>query len=659
MDGGVVLLFTMAVIGSLIAIRQAPPEILLYNADSLWVEDFYRYIFIEGEPWRTWSFPGAPNILDIFIYSVFRFTSTTILGAYISFYLAQLLILFGGVYVLSKSFGDTHRFHLRFSAFFIILYCIGVMVDLGAPPIERPHPASLPFALIVLPAFHHSVIVIIPLFLGMILTILKNRMDACSLLILFVLSTVHILSDNLAIVQQIAPSLASLSVIVCLARNLKKKALMIMGVLCLAMVAAHFLEPIVFPMRFQVPFDFKNLLHDWPQVSAFFRSFYNEYIIFRFALYSYVIIGGFTLSSCWRTSQRRLRPGPSLIGNWPASLFLLLFATTLLPLNFLAIMVIHNYNSRYLLGSVFVLLSFWPFLLASKRMGWAKERAFQFMVPMLGAIILWGGGFPALFKVSFWEMEYYPPIVKCLDENASRYGLKYGMADYWISRLVNIFSREHLRTIQVHSVPMQEFDWAVGKNDFLLAPFNFVVADTAYNLPVISSENLVRYRQPTATFYCDKISVHVYSDGIKAFSPEQIVISLQRSGQVRISPHDLPTLTGAWDGTFLSNGRQAGFLQYGPFITLPAGHYTVTWSVRTNSSTPTPVTLDVMAEGAMMKSKAMKLSNGKGAPNEKKQAVPSLTFELYKKTSQVEWRFLVHEAVEVAIFQVLLTWEKN
>ena len=45
---------------------------------------------------------------------------------------------------------------------------------------------------------------------------------------------------------------------------------------------------------------------------------------------------------------------------------------------------------------------------------------------------------------------YYPPVVRCLDQLAVHYDLRYGVADYWLAKVVRVTSRQGLRVYPVN-----------------------------------------------------------------------------------------------------------------------------------------------------------------------------------------------------------------
>jgi len=63
--------------------------------------------------------------------------------------------------------------------------------------------------------------------------------------------------------------------------------------------------------------------------------------------------------------------------------------------------------------------------------------------------------------------DYYPPVVRCLDSLAQAHDLQYGIADYWLAKLVTATSRQGLRIYPVYEnlVPFTQYaniEWFLG-----------------------------------------------------------------------------------------------------------------------------------------------------------------------------------------------------
>lgn len=88
---------------------------------------------------------------------------------------------------------------------------------------------------------------------------------------------------------------------------------------------------------------------------------------------------------------------------------------------------------------------------------------------------------------------YYPNVVKCVDDAAQKEDLEYGVSNYWDAKLVTMFSKQGVRVLPVYD-NLEPYDhvanenWFTGKD----ARINFFimnhVADTGKYISAIGSE---------------------------------------------------------------------------------------------------------------------------------------------------------------------------
>ena len=63
--------------------------------------------------------------------------------------------------------------------------------------------------------------------------------------------------------------------------------------------------------------------------------------------------------------------------------------------------------------------------------------------------------------------QYYPPVVRCIDDAARRHGLQYGVTDYWLSKLVTALSKNDLSLLATTPrldpfIPFSNIEWFLG-----------------------------------------------------------------------------------------------------------------------------------------------------------------------------------------------------
>ncbi len=140
-------------------------------------------------------------------------------------------------------------------------------------------------------------------------------------------------------------------------------------------------------------------------------------------------------------------------------------------------------------------------------------RFIHFAAPILAAVSLLSIIPAARFTVdeinpahSFsWEHS----LAHCLDENAGRLNLRYGLSDYWNAKPMTIFSKTGLRVNQLHynlyiNYWINNFNWYLGKGD--TPQYDFLVTERL-------NEAAVRFRfgEPSLILMCGSSPVYIYN----------------------------------------------------------------------------------------------------------------------------------------------------
>ena len=89
----------------------------------------------------------------------------------------------------------------------------------------------------------------------------------------------------------------------------------------------------------------------------------------------------------------------------------------------------------------------------------SSRRAYLWGIGTL-AVLVPAAAFLAAPKDRPGLNDFYPPLVRFLDENAAKYGLKYGVGGYWQTKWVNLFSRSR---VSVHILRTVIWSRSFGK----------------------------------------------------------------------------------------------------------------------------------------------------------------------------------------------------
>jgi hypothetical protein len=118
--------------------------------------------------------------------------------------------------------------------------------------------------------------------------------------------------------------------------------------------------------------------------------------------------------------------------------------------------------------------------------------------------------------------DFYPPFVRCLDEVAQKHRLRYGVADYWISKYVSALSRSDLRVVSVtpRLDPFADFtniEWflgGVGARRHEYPEYTFAVLGSMRPTgPGVSEVALTALGAPRAVETCSGFEIRVLPAG--------------------------------------------------------------------------------------------------------------------------------------------------
>lgn len=127
---------------------------------------------------------------------------------------------------------------------------------------------------------------------------------------------------------------------------------------------------------------------------------------------------------------------------------------------------------------------------------------------------------------------FQEPISACLDANRERYGLGWGVADYWNAKLVSLFSRSGLWVNQVAgdgtTYPwINNVEWYLARRGER-SDYTFVLTE---NLDTVGLRR--RFGEPRAKFFCEHIEVYVYGEGFDAALRDAFADELKRPRERR------------------------------------------------------------------------------------------------------------------------------
>ncbi|WP_218814773.1 hypothetical protein [Rickettsiella endosymbiont of Dermanyssus gallinae] len=171
------------------------------------------------------------------------------------------------------------------------------------------------------------------------------------------------------------------------------------------------------------------------------------------------------------------------------------------------------------------------------------------------------------FKV---KLSYYPSFIACIDQALRGYGHK-GIAQYWDANLISMLSKTSLDLVPVSS-NLVAFPNAINLKKFVPA-YSFAIVNTSVLPALRLDEKFIQgvNGQAKKVVVCEDRKILIYpQDTLKVpfFEKKQDQFTWQAA-----------FLPSQFLKSEISDSRQAtekdavGYLTFGPYITLPAGHY--------------------------------------------------------------------------------------
>lgn len=643
----------------------------LFNADSLWIEDYLRDWLVRGIDMRTWLIPGAPNYFpEMLIYGLFRFITGSVYWGFIGFGITKItlcVIIFYGLVSLVSDISRIRR--LRFSILCISLILIFIII-LG----NQYNYFRLPdFWQLFIPAAHGGAILNSLIAIYLILLWLQKPAKSFLLLsLLFLLSLAASLSDMLFVIWFVLPALGAAVILKLLNQISLRSLLWLSSVLLISVILSRIIIVWVFPL--QVVSYRPGLIAGLQSTINFYRILFKENWYHPFVLISYICLTWITIRDllfAWKTRNTNISP-QTLEPQELTKLFLLPFSTLVLPTSFFAMALINRPETQYFTGGNLLAISLWAFLLIMNSSGlklWAKG---WFHVVIISVLV---GYFSFLYitipyplKTYFLIPNPYSELVSCLDSHVKEFNGGAGLADYWQARSINLFSEKGLRIDQANGDNLAVFQWASNQEMFEDRKHTFVLTNTPTNLPKILEEDVIRlHGQPDTRFVCTGYPVLVYLNGLDATLPPRSVplpVTMIDSHQNFIIEkfHELIlrekmqmfTYGGIWRQDSLYSSGEAGWLLYGPYTTLPSGSYRIEWKGEVISVGQEEIgTVDIAYGGGTDVLTRMVITKDSLVSSPQGQ-IAVLEFSLGKDTPLIEFRFYVNEKTKLLINEIAI-----
>lgn len=488
-------------------VRIAPPErrSLLYNADLLYLPALYEAV-AAGTDLAEWRLSTAPYFFpDMALFFAVRAISGDMHRAIALFGIAQAALFVGGMAWLSCRIHRDRR-----SAALVALLAALFFTLLSRLPFA--------FSLMLASVFHFGVLVALPYTLLLALDLLDPparlgpRRVGLAGALLFALVSLCTASDVLYLVQVSAP-LAGAALLAPRLGLGWRPALRLWALLVAGTIFGQAINQLLvrFPNPIPTETGWEAALRTVGQLGAMAAD-----LIAPMPLLA-PVAAAWLAAALW-VAFGALHQGPRLAPSQRPRALVVWALLGGFALNLAVVIATGKPEDRYLLPAIFLPSFFgWPLLVrppaapAASSPLWRRLHAAAMPAAAAGLLV---ANLPAAANLGALAAYggYYPPWVRCIDEQARRLGVREGIAQYWQARPLTLLSEAGVRAAPVGD-RLIPFHWVNSLADFRRS-FDFALVDTTTFPPAYRiSEPFLRaeFGPPAAVAICDTDRILAYN----------------------------------------------------------------------------------------------------------------------------------------------------
>lgn len=526
-----------------------------FNADQLYLPTLFTDLFSRQGRIADWYLTPAPYFFpDYPLFSLAYWLGNDAYSQVGLYSVIQVVATFAALWLLCRRLSATQGFMLAATAMIGLIW-LALM-------------AGEPFSFIMVSASHYGIFITSILFVALWLHLQDNPTPRQRLLLMVVMALLALLStlsDNLFIVQLVAPLVASTLLLDLANRDasIKSKARLLIPVVFSVLGAAAYGLVIRNDTRYPTSLGVEKLSANlFDLYGVFATSLGVPAYGILFMVYLGVVIC-LCSNLCRKPAQRRYPDQLSWLALF--SLISLCSASTASAL----------VTSLPVVSRYFIAAFSWPVIVVVIFAGhFLKQRLFAVTSALaLLAVVSMSWGTYTLVRENGITTHYYPAEVACLDDALERAGATHGISQYWDSKYLQSFSRLKLSMAQHHE-SLEEMPWITSKK-FFRDNYDFAIISEFIPLHTkLTAEPLVRINgAPEKIVTCGARELYLYPANTmrtQKFSTVGHAFQWQAC--------ELPTLIGqpaAQCTMQKKDPKQAGYLTYGPYEPLPAGNYAV------------------------------------------------------------------------------------
>lgn len=543
-----------------------------YNSDLLYLPALYDDIVRSVRP-LDWKLPPAPYFFpDMPLFFAIRAISANVHVAIYGYGIAQIVGFTLGLALLARRILPDRYGQDRYTLI-ILMAILFLFSDRFLNSFTRS---------IFVSSHHFGTMLVLPYILTLSsMILLKEHTHPIYYVVLFFLSFLISASDGISVVQISLPLCFALIVIFLVGKTTFKDVFPLVGVLIISVLSGVAFCQLV--MKYKSLYLMLGLFYfpgfiDAIRFFASRNSVHVAIVAIFLAMCVFALISGLS-----RTSPCQDEKNEVIFLLFP--LFFLLSFVISVPSVIISGVVLDHSMFRYFLPFLMFPV-FWGFPFVISCFTSIREFVFRPVVVFLTAIIVFllssvGLNIRAIEHLVS-NIDYYPPLVRCIDENAASLKIRNGISQYWQAKHISLLSKNDLRVVQVYR-DLSPQHWINNLTWYRIQP-EFAVIDMSLpdDDPYRLDQELIidRYGDPASIFQCGDSKVLVYNrpedrEFRELFQRSPTLARIEKVGDAfEFYAAYLPSRTGIVRGlSRIADHSSAEFLSFGPYISLPAGDY--------------------------------------------------------------------------------------
>ena len=467
----------------------------LSNSDALYLPAIFADIFSHRSSINDWYLTPAPYFFpDYFIYSIAYLLSVSAYQSIIVYAIIQNALLFVGLIFISSQVAEPNG---RNVAVAIISALIWFACGIGLPTYS-------PFGYNLASAHHYGEFVSTILLIGLLISIVRD--EGCYIKRIFAISTIAFLSalsDNLFIVHFLAPLLIVAALYGLKINNISKRSLLCVGlIICSTIAGSAFYSLLVkHQTRYKINLGVDGFYTNIKQITGTFIDVLHSAPIYSIFLAIY--------ATALLDLMRRLMIKRSDLGILDLVVLFSVFSI-LLTITVVCLVSDQPFTGRYLIPCFT-----WPIIVSFFLVGSVASRGRVLVLSVSTTLFLASltVATAGLIEKNGASIEFYPNDIACIDSNLSQLEVSSGIAGYWDSKYIQVFSRLDLNLAQ-HSGNIVEQRWITSSNYFRPTYDFAVINDIEPSDIKISIDALYKINgPPISVVSCGQYQLLIYGHG--------------------------------------------------------------------------------------------------------------------------------------------------